>query len=86
MIAVKDQWNKGFGTEATKLFVAYGFETLNLNRIELRVYEYNARAIRVYEKVGFKHEGSLREDHYRQGRYWNTHVMSILRSEWKSPS
>ena len=83
MIAVKEEWNKGHGTEATKLMIAYGFETLNLHRIELRVYENNPRAIRVYEKVGFKREGTLRQEHYRQGRYWDTHVMAILRDEWR---
>ena len=81
-IGVKEEWNKGYGTEATKLIVRYGFETLNLNRIFLRVFEYNLRAIRAYEKAGFRREGLLRQDEYRMGRYWDVIVMGLLREDW----
>jgi RimJ/RimL family protein N-acetyltransferase len=81
-IGAKDLWNQGYGTEATKLIVRYGFETLNLNRIELTVYEYNARAIRAYEKVGFSREGVMRQATYKLGRYWDIINMGILRAEW----
>ncbi len=77
------EWGKGHGTEATRLIVAHAFETLNLNRLWLQVYEYNERALRCYERVGFKKEGVLRQENYREGRYWDTLVMGILRSEWK---
>ncbi len=83
-IGAKEEWDKGYGTEATRLIVRYGFETLNLNRIALRVYAYNPRAIRTYEKAGFKMEGVLRQDCYRDGRYWDTHIMGILREEWNA--
>ena len=75
---------KGHGTEVTALVVGYAFATLNLNRVWLHVYEDNKGAIRAYEKVGFRQEGVLRQDSYREGRYGNTVVMGILRSEWKS--
>jgi [ribosomal protein S5]-alanine N-acetyltransferase len=81
-IGAKEEWGKGFGTEATRLMVLYAFETLNLHRVWLHVYEYNARGIRTYEKVGFRKEGVLRQDTYREGRYWDTIVMAILREEW----
>ncbi|HYG73887.1 MAG TPA: GNAT family protein [Planctomycetota bacterium] len=81
-IGAKEEWDKGYGTEATRLIVGYGFETLNLNRISLRVYEHNPRAQRAYEKAGFKKEGVLRKEVYRLGRYWDTIVMGILREEW----
>ncbi len=81
-IGAKDEWNKGYGTEATRLIVDYGFQTLNLNRISLRVYEYNPRAVRTYEKVGFKREGVLRQEVYREGRYWDAYAMGMLRTEW----
>lgn len=81
-IGDKDEWGKGYGTEATRLLVQYGFDTLNLNRIWLRVYEDNLRGLRAYEKVGFKREGVLRQDSFREGRYWNTIAMGILREEW----
>jgi ribosomal-protein-alanine N-acetyltransferase len=82
LIGEKTEWGKGYGTEATSLMVGYAFETLNLNRVWLHVYEHNPKAVRVYEKVGFRREGVLRQDCYREGRYWDTIVMAILREEW----
>jgi [ribosomal protein S5]-alanine N-acetyltransferase len=82
-IGIKEEWNKGYGTEATKLIVRHGFETLNLNKVWLRVFEYNPRAMRAYEKAGFTREGLLRQDDYRMGRYWDTVIMGILREDWK---
>jgi diamine N-acetyltransferase len=81
-IGEKKHWNKGVGTDATRTIVRHGFETLNLNRIWLRVFEYNRRAQRAYEKVGFTREGVQREGHYYQGRYWDVLQYSILRREW----
>jgi [ribosomal protein S5]-alanine N-acetyltransferase len=78
----KSAWGKGYGTEATRLMVRYAFATLNLNRVWLHVYEYNERALRVYEKVGFRTEGRLRQDTFRDGRFWDTIVMAMLREEW----
>lgn len=83
-IGEKEEWGKGYGTEATRLMVRHAFETLNLNRVWLRVYEYNQRGIRTYKKVGFQKEGVLRQDTYREGRYWDTIVMAILRAEWEA--
>jgi RimJ/RimL family protein N-acetyltransferase len=80
----KESWGKGYGTEVTQLVVRYAFETLNLNRVWLHVYEYNPRALRVYEKVGFRTEGRLRQDTFRDGRYWDTFVMAVLRDEWEA--
>lgn len=82
-IGDKQYWNKGFGTEAMRLMVAYGFQTLNLNRIFLRVYETNLRGIRCYEKTGFTHEGRMRQAHFTKGTYVDVLMMSILKDEWK---
>lgn len=83
-IAIYDSsyWNKGIGTEATKLMLKYGFEYLNLNRIWLRVFENNPRAIRVYEKCGFIQEGRERQGRYYKGHYWDVIHMSILSEEY----
>ena len=81
-IGDKSIWNQGYGTEATRLMLQHGFETLNLNRIYLRVYETNPRAIRAYEKVGYVHEGCMRQSVYKHGKYIDVHLMSVLRSEW----
>jgi RimJ/RimL family protein N-acetyltransferase len=76
------EWNKGYGTEATALMVAYAFETLNLNRVWLHVYETNAYGIKAYEKVGFCKEGVLRQETFRDGRYVDTIAMGMVRSDW----
>jgi len=81
-IGEKNEWGKGYGTEATRLMVKFAFETLNLHRVWLHVYEYNPRGLHAYEKVGFRVEGRLRQDTYREGRYWDTITMGILRDEW----
>jgi diamine N-acetyltransferase len=84
MIGAKQQWDKGYGTEALRLILQHGFSTLNLNRISLQVYETNPRAMRSYEKAGFVHEGKLRQGHYQDGNYVDVFIMSVLRSEWQN--
>ncbi len=84
LIGDKAAWGKGYGSEATRLMLRHAFETLNLNRVWLHVYEYNQRGIRAYEKVGFRREGVLRQDTFRDGRYWDTIAMAVLREEWIS--
>jgi diamine N-acetyltransferase len=81
-IGEKSTWNKGYGTEVMRLLLRIGFETLNLNRIFLRVDEANKGGIRAYEKAGFIHEGALRQGVFQAGQYRNMLVMSVLRSEW----
>jgi RimJ/RimL family protein N-acetyltransferase len=58
------------------------FEQMNLHRVFLRVHADNARGIRCYGKVGFQHEGTMRESVFKEGRYCDMHLMSILRSEY----
>ena len=70
MLGDTHEWNKGYGTEATALMVAYAFETLNLNRVWLHVYETNTYGIKAYERVGFRKEGVLRQDTFREGATW----------------
>jgi len=82
-IGNKDCWSKGYGTEALRLMMGYGFDQLNLHRIFLTVLGFNARAIRAYEKVGFKREGVFREHIYRDGKYHDIYYMGILESEWR---
>ena len=84
MIGDKTCWNQGFGTEAVRLLVQHGFNTLNLNRIYLRVLENNPRAIRAYEKASFTHEGRQRQAEYKDGRYLDLLVMSIIKEEYKN--
>jgi RimJ/RimL family protein N-acetyltransferase len=85
-IAIQDksQWNEGYGTETIGLVLGYGFEDLELNRIELTVDEANARGRRCYEKCGFREEGLLRQHRIVEGEFGNTVMMAILRSEWEA--
>jgi diamine N-acetyltransferase len=79
----KQVWGQGYGTKATKTMLHYAFEELNLHRVELEVFAYNARAIRCYEKAGFRHEGTRRQSHFHNGRYHDAYRMGILREEFE---
>lgn len=73
---------RGLGTEATRLIVGYGIETLGLHRISLGVYAFNPRAQRAYEKAGFKAEGVLRDALLWDGEWVDEIVMSVVAPEW----
>ncbi len=73
---------KGLGSEAARLTVAYGFDKLNLETIYLGVNAENQGAIASYEKAGFVREGIRRRLIYRNGRYYDALMMSILRDEY----
>lgn len=75
-------WGNGFGTDAMRVMLRYAFNELNLRRVGLIVFEYNPRAIRSYEKVGFVHEGRIRGAILREGKRWDFLYMGILREEW----
>lgn len=83
-IGEKGYWDQGFGTRAVKLLCKHGFETLNLNRIWLRVFESNQRAIKAYQNAGLSIEGKFRQGVYREGKYLDVIIMSVLRSEWEN--
>lgn len=77
--------DRGLGTEATRLIVAYGLQTLGLHRIELSVFAFNPRAQHVYESVGFIQEG-IRRDALRFGDQWIDAIsMSILATDEDAP-
>jgi len=78
----RDTWGQGYGTEATSLMLAHAFERLGLHRVGLSVFSFNERAIRSYEKAGFRIEGRLRDAIARDGRYWDEIQMGALRPEW----
>lgn len=80
-----DVLGKGYGTQATKAVVAYGFEQVGLHRISLGVFAFNPRARRAYEKAGFVEEGVRREVLLWDGEWYDDIVMSILRHEYVKP-
>ena len=73
----------GYGKEAFKLTIEFGFEELNFHRIYLTVLEYNEPAIKLYEKLGFKREGVYREFIHRDGKRYDMYLYGILRPEWE---
>lgn len=81
-IWLPENWGKGFGTDAARLVLKYGFEMLGLHRIDLIVLVMNKRAIRSYEKAGFKQEGVLRERASIDGRWEDDILMSMLEQEY----
>lgn len=83
MIGEKNYWDQGYGSEATRLMLDHAFGILNLNRVFLRVFETNQRAIPAYQKIGFITEGQLRQADYRGGKYLDVLIMSVLKKEWK---
>ncbi|WP_124727911.1 GNAT family N-acetyltransferase [Staphylospora marina] len=83
MIASEKHQGKGYGTEAMKLMLEYGFGILNLHRIELNVFPFNPRAIHVYEKLGFKKEGVQREVLFYNHAWHDSVLMSMLAHEYR---
>ncbi len=77
-------YGQGIGTQATRLVLEYAFNTLKLHRIDLKVLEYNKRAISCYKKCGFKIEGILRESAYIEDKWESDLIMSILDCEYNN--
>lgn len=76
--------NNGYGTEAIKLLLDFGFNYLNLNNINLDVIEFNERAIKCYQKCGFKEYGRRKQSKFINGKYYDTVEMEILAKEFNS--
>jgi len=80
-IGDKSQWGQGYGREAIRLLLDFGFSELNLHRIFLRVDASHTAAIRCYVSCGFIEEGRLRDGVYRHGQFEDMIIMSLLRPE-----
>jgi RimJ/RimL family protein N-acetyltransferase len=83
LIGEKTAWNRGLGTEATRLLLDYAFNLLNLRSVMLGVFAFNRRAIRAYEKVGFQRIGVRREARIIAGKAWGVVLMDILEEEFR---
>jgi RimJ/RimL family protein N-acetyltransferase len=81
-IGNKNYWDKGYGTEALSLLIDFGFKALNFHNIMLRVYEFNKRAIRCYEKIGFRQIGIRRKALLRNLERHNVVYMDITMGEF----
>lgn len=78
-----DERGKGYSFEATMKTISFGFEKLGLNRIDLKVLEENKPAINLYKKCGYKKEGTLRQSVFKNNKFKNEIVMSILSKDFK---
>lgn len=83
VIVRPDARGQGCGQFMVRGAVAFGFEQLGLHRISLGAFDCNEAAVHCYERAGFTREGLLRDSACVNGTYWNCHIMSILRHEWR---
>lgn len=86
VLGEKAFWGQGYGTDAACTMLRFAFDELNLNRIELEVFDDNLRAMRCYEKCGFRREGTRRQAHFHDGAYHDAHIMAVLREEFRPAS
>jgi RimJ/RimL family protein N-acetyltransferase len=84
VIGEKRYLDRGYGADAVHTLVRFAFREMNLNRVYLKVYAYNLRAVRCYEKCGFKREGVLRDAMFHGAKYYDALMMGILRKEFES--
>lgn len=80
-IGDKSRWDGGYGTDAMRTVCRFGFDMMNLHRIELGVYVANERAVHVYERIGFKVEARRRNAYFKEGRYHDAFVMGLVQGE-----
>ncbi|WP_097025959.1 GNAT family N-acetyltransferase [Clostridium peptidivorans] len=81
MIGDKDYWGKGYGTDAMKVLMQFIFKNMNINKIRLSTFSFNERAKKSYEKCGFKVEGVLKDEIFKEGKYYNEIIMAAFREE-----
>lgn len=78
-ISLAPAWrDRGIGTAMMRLIIGWAQATPAVHRLELEVFAHNARAIHIYEKLGFRYEGTRKEAFFKDGRYIDAHVMAIL--------
>ena len=82
IVLAPDSAGQGYGAAAIGLLLEFAFRQMNLNRVYLRVYAANERAVRCYEKCGFQVEGRLRDHVFRDGQYEDVLEMGVLRREY----
>lgn len=74
--------DNGLADEAARLLLSFGFESLNLNKVWMELYEFDSRKLEFFQGLGFKVDGKLRANAFDQGRYWDSILLSLLSSEW----
>ena len=72
----------GYGSDALRALIKYGFNDLNLNKIWCEVYT-NNDALDIYRHIGFRDEGLIRQHYFNEGKYWDSNLLSLLRCEYE---
>jgi len=75
---------KGYAEQASRLLIDYGFNQLNLHKLYLHVLKHNEKAIHIYKKIGFQHEGELKQHYFVDGHYYDGYMMGLLRDKYIS--
>lgn len=78
-----DHHGNGYGTEASRLLTRYAFDELRMHRVRARVFAHNDSSRRIWEKLGFEHEGVHREEAFTGGEYVDVHYYGVLADEWE---
>ena len=78
LIGEKEYRGKGYGEDAIRLLCRFGFEEMNLRKLEAYVFDFNEAALRCYEKCGFRREGLLKEEMFREGAYHDVAVLGLI--------
>ncbi|MBF0123442.1 MAG: GNAT family N-acetyltransferase [Candidatus Omnitrophica bacterium] len=76
---------QGYADEACRLLFNYGFKDLGLNKIWTEIYSFDDKKKKLYDSLGFKLDGVLRQNCFHEGKFWDSYVLSLLASEWKMP-
>jgi len=83
IIGEKDYWGKGYGTDAKMSLLYYAFRILNLHRVASSVYEFNTRSLDYNKHCGYKVEGVLRKNCFKEGQYYDEILLGVFREEWE---
>jgi diamine N-acetyltransferase len=84
VIGDRSAWRRGVGSGAVRILLDYGFTVMGLERIYAEVYDYNQASRRLFERVGFAHEGVLRQHEFHNGARQDTHVFGMLPAEFRA--
>ncbi len=79
----REEQGKGYGTKASKLITDYAFRELRLHRVFARAFEHNPASRKIWQNLGYREEGIMREHDFLDGEYRNLYIYGILRKEWE---
>lgn len=82
-IGDKNKWGQGYAREALLAVIHYCFNNLGMNRIGAEIYAFNTRSLALFEKLGFKREGVLRQCVFKQGKFEDEYLYGLLREGWE---